>query len=125
MDFRRVLFRSYHGNSQLMADLATAVGARDRRPAHVAAVEPPNMFRDASGLQPQSDRDFTKEFAAAADQLEQAGCGVSAFLCDAIFDSQGGLEAPADYFTNAYNSFRSEERRVGKEGVSKCRSRWS
>src|SRR3546814_20574644 len=30
-----------------------------------------------------------------------------------------------DYFMLTHNSFRSEERRVGRECVSTCRSRWS
>src|SRR3546814_16443897 len=37
-----------------------------------------------------------------------------------------GLEIGADdYVTKPFNSRRSEERRVGKECVSTCRSRWS
>src|SRR3546814_12982925 len=37
------------------------------------------------------------------------------------FRTQNGL----DIFGWVRNAFRSEERRVGKECVSKCRSRWS
>src|SRR3546814_7933897 len=39
-----------------------------------------------------------------------------------------GIEMPADvfdFFRDGARRARSEERRVGKEGVSTCRSRWS
>src|SRR3546814_15832116 len=42
----------------------------------------------------------------------------------ALFDSSPRLK-PHRIFKQKQVSSRSEERRVGKEGVSKCRSRWS
>src|SRR3546814_6685244 len=39
--------------------------------------------------------------------------------------STANVLAPAVWFSFLMPSYRSEERRVGKECVSKCRSRWS
>src|SRR3546814_17345194 len=49
------------------------------------------------------------DFEQACEQLEQAGWPVT------VRQSGGGIVPQG----------RSEERRVGKEGVSTCRSRWS
>src|SRR3546814_8490581 len=51
---------------------------------------------------------------------------VAVMACDDdVIPSQSRLESVADdaELEDVYN--RSEERRVGKEGVSTCRSRWS
>src|SRR3546814_14510544 len=40
------------------------------------------------------------------------------------YDTTEAAETP-DYHMTPAKNFRSEERRVGKEGVSTCRSRWS
>src|SRR3546814_18476243 len=43
----------------------------------------------------------------------------------ALFLAMGCLIAPVWAFAGKQNARRSEERRVGKECVSTCRSRWS
>src|SRR3546814_15881790 len=43
----------------------------------------------------------------------------------AILTATGELEIVVDGHTQRYDMRRSEERRVGKECVSTCRSRWS
>ena len=42
-----------------------------------------------------------------------------------IFVKRSWYTAPVPFFVDSFSSGRSEERRVGKECVSTCRSRWS
>ena len=103
-----VMEYSYHGNSTLIAELSTAGTAPDRRPSHVVAVEPPNTYRGPFRLE---EREAGKKYASlvrdATETLKGRNEGIVAFLCDAIFDSQGGLEAPGDYFEHAYQAVRA------------------
>src|SRR3546814_12918179 len=57
---------------------------------------------------------FSDRYVAAEARARAAGLGVWA----------GTFQIPADYRA-AHPRPRSEERRVGKECVSTCRSRWS
>jgi 4-aminobutyrate aminotransferase-like enzyme len=99
---------SYHGNSTLISELSLAGWPIDRRPEHVVGVEPPNVYR---GPFRQGDGDVGVKYAAlvddAIDELAQRGQNTAAFICDAIFDSQGGLEAPANYFKEVYAKVRA------------------
>src|SRR3546814_15320642 len=52
-------------------------------------------------------------------------CGVDRSVSDAIGISFVELGQDAERFLDACFGKRSEERRVGKECVSPCRSRWS
>jgi 4-aminobutyrate aminotransferase-like enzyme len=103
-----VMEYSYHGNSTLIAELSTAGVPPDRRPAHVAGVEPPNLYR---GPFREDEPDAGERYAALVDDaiesLGQKGPGLAAFMCDAIFDTQGGLEAPVDYFRHVYEKVRA------------------
>ena len=98
-----VLENSYHGNSNLMVEMSTIACPQDCRPDYVAAVEPPNTYR---GPFRGDDAELGRRYADLADEaigaLQETGHGVAAFMCDAIFDSQGGLEAPPDYFKHIY-----------------------
>ncbi len=98
-----VMEGSYHGNSTLISELSTMTYSRKDTPGHVAAVEPPNLYRGSSS-DPASYVDAVDDAIA---QLEQSGEGVAAYLCDAMFDSQGGLEAPGNYFTACYEKVRA------------------
>ncbi len=103
-----VMEYSYHGNSNLIAELSTAGLPPERRPDHVVAVEPPNLYRGPYRAgDPLAGESYGRLVAAACRELDERGPGVSAFLCDAIFDSQGGLEAPVDYFEHAYRYART------------------
>ena len=42
----------------------------------------------------------------AINLLDHRGEGLAAFLCDSIFDSQGGLDAPPGYFSAVYDRVR-------------------
>src|SRR3546814_17103222 len=69
---------------------------------------------------------------SGTDTVLEPSCGDAAFLLPAI-DRLRGLGAPAKLtdqlhgieIHDASATSRSEERRVGKECVSTCRSRWS
>ena len=53
-----------------------------------------------------------------------ASCGKNED-CDIVTPQPEDLVSPALYATLSQSSTRSEERRVGKECTSWCRSRWS
>ena len=103
-----VMEASYHGNSTLIAEMSTLAYPADERPAHVVAVEPPNTFR---GPYRHGESNLGEKYAAlvsdAIGELERRGQKTAAFVCDAIFDSQGALEAPADYFKYVYKAVRA------------------
>ena len=101
-----VMSGSYHGNSTLIHELSAAAWPEDDLPSHVIAVEPPNTyrgpFRGAS-----AGRQYAQLVENAMDELDRRGEGTAAFLCDTIFDSQGTLEAPQDYFIDVYGKVRA------------------
>jgi 4-aminobutyrate aminotransferase-like enzyme len=103
-----VMEHSYHGNSTLINELSTLIQPRDLRPPHVAAVEPPNVFRGPFGVEHPDPAGAYADFVAQAiDLLDRRGEGLAAFLCDGIFDSQGCLDAPAGYFSAVYEIVRA------------------
>src|SRR3546814_16515531 len=71
--------------------------------------QPTALSRSANGLL----NDQGKEVMNSADQAMQSLGRSTATLDKLLNDNRDALNN------------RSEERRVGKEGVSKCRSRWS
>ncbi|MFA9563519.1 MAG: aminotransferase class III-fold pyridoxal phosphate-dependent enzyme, partial [Acidimicrobiales bacterium] len=103
-----VMEHSYHGNSTLINELSTLIQPRDLRPPHVAAVEPPNVFRGPFGVDhPDPAGAYADLVSHAIELLRQRGEGLAAFLCDGIFDSQGCLDAPAGYFAAVYELVRA------------------
>lgn len=103
-----VMENSYHGNSTLIAEMSTVGYSPEQRPEHVVAVEPPNTYR---GPYPEDDPQAGARYADLVDDaiatLEARGQNTAAFMCDAIFDSQGVLEAPADYLQRVYAKVRA------------------
>lgn len=103
-----VMEHAYHGNSRLVGEMSTSTYPPEHRPDHICAVEPPNTYR---GPFREDENDAGQKYAELVDpainQLNSHGHGVSAFVCDMIFDSQGGLEAPSDYFQNVYAKVRA------------------
>ena len=103
-----VMEHSYHGNSTLINELSTLIQPRDLRPPHVAAVEPPNVYRGPFGVDhPDPAGAYADLVSRAIEVLRQRGEGLAAFLCDGIFDSQGCLDAPAGYFAAVYELVRA------------------
>lgn len=92
---------SYHGNTSLVNDASSiAHPVASKRPRDIVAIEPPNTYRGP--YRQSTDANPAKAYADLIDgamhQLNQDGFGSAAFICDTIFDSQGVLEAPKDYF---------------------------
>jgi len=103
-----VMENSYHGNSSLINGLSSCGYFLGAQPDYVATVEPPNIFRGSHrGLDETSGPYYATKIDAAIDQLDVAGHGVAAFMCDSIFDTQGTLEAPKDYFKEVYRRIRA------------------
>lgn len=103
-----VMEYSYHGNSTLISELSLAGMPLNKRPDHVVGVEPPNTYR---GPFKREDREAGRKYAELVDdaiaELSKRNQHTAAFMCDAIFDSQGGLEAPSDYFKEVYKKVRA------------------
>jgi 4-aminobutyrate aminotransferase-like enzyme len=103
-----VMEAAYHGNSTLVNELSTLAHPVERRPDHVVAVEPPNLYRGPYRAgEPNAGASYADLVDAAIGELEARGQGTAAFLCDTIFDTQGTLEAPADYFRRVYEKVRA------------------
>ena len=107
-----IMAHSYHGNSTLINELSSCLYPPHECPDYVAMVEPPNTFRGSHRSdQGLSDSDLAQNYArlidSAIQKLNDAGHGVAAFICDAIFDSQGALNAPENYFERVYEKIRA------------------
>jgi 4-aminobutyrate aminotransferase-like enzyme len=103
-----VMENSYHGNSTLIHELSTALSGSEH-PPYVATVEAPNTYR-GSFLKSGADDPgiwYSDMIDVAVEQLKSQGEGLAAFLCDTIFDTQGSLVAPIDYFRRVYEKVRS------------------
>jgi 4-aminobutyrate aminotransferase-like enzyme len=103
-----VMQHGFHGCANLTYELSTIFPPVGKPPEHVVAVEPPNLYR---GPWRQGDPEAGAQYAGLVEdaiaELDRRGQGCAAFLFDSLFDSQGGLEAPADYFSCAYQSVRA------------------
>lgn len=103
-----VMENSYHGNSTLIHEASTVGYPASDRPDHIVAVEPPNCYRGPyrSGEHEELGPAYAELVGQAIATLDNRGQGVAAFLCDTIFDSQGVIEAPEDYFREIYKKVR-------------------
>jgi len=103
-----VMENAYHGNSMVVTELSTAEYAVSKRPDYLIAIEPPNPYR---GSYRYGDPDLSKKYAAlagdAVEQLSSRGRKPAMFLCDGIFDSNGALTAPPNYFKQVYQQIRA------------------
>ena len=107
-----IMEHSYHGNSTLIHELSSLLYPSDECPDYVATVEPPNTYRGPYRTsQGFSDEQLGEKYAdlidGAIEKLKKAGHGVAAFICDGIFDSQGTLTAPGNYFQKVYEKVRA------------------
>ena len=100
-----VMESAYHGNSTLIHELSTIAWPQGSLRSHVAAAEPPNLYRGSfNGA--DAGAQYAELVSDAIRELDSRGEGIAAFLCDTIFDTQGTLEAPKDYFQETYARVR-------------------
>lgn len=107
-----VMEHAYHGNSTLMNALSTCLTPPGGCPEDIAMVEPPNTYRGSyrrtQGLgEAEPAEQYGGLIDSAVQRLNDLGHGVAAFICDAIFDSQGTLDAPMNYFKQVYDKIRA------------------
>ncbi|MEH6571258.1 MAG: aminotransferase class III-fold pyridoxal phosphate-dependent enzyme [Halioglobus sp.] len=106
-----VMESSYHGNSKLVGEMSTATYPPENRPPYIQAIEPPNTyrgsFRSGEGRDDQLGHLYAERVDPAIDALAQSGEGLAAFVCDSIFDSNGAMQAPPDYFQQVYRKVRA------------------
>lgn len=106
-----VMEHSYHGNSKLAGEMSTATYPSDRQPPWIKTLVPPNTYSGPYRHTDLNEEELARRYAdlidPAIDELNQNGEGLAAFVCDSIFDSQGTLEAPKDYFQHIYRKVRA------------------
>ena len=93
---------SYHGNTTSLAELTTGLSVREPLGRHVRPLRIP----DVTGTTGTGDKQLLLEQAlaevdAAIASLQDAGHGVSAFLFDPLFSTEGLLQPPAGYIEGA------------------------
>lgn len=100
---------SYHGNTTSLAELTTGLAVREPLGAHVRALRIP----DASGMTGTETAALLEQSLADVDaaiaSLQEAGHGVSAFLFDPLFSTEGLLQIPAGYLEGATARVRAAE----------------
>ena len=102
-----VLDNSYHGNSTLITELSTCEYPESQQPDFLATVEPPNTYRGTyrDGENDLGDK-YANLFDGAIEKLAANGHKPAAFMCDMIFDTNGGINPPADYFKKSIAKIR-------------------
>src|SRR3546814_14512761 len=112
MEFRRVLVRCVAHGDLVAAELAQLLGAELR---HIAALVE-DLAADDGAVVAEIAHDRHGDGRLAAARL--------AAQADALALVQGHVEVDHRREPAGARAVRSEERRVGEEGVSWCRSRW-
>jgi 4-aminobutyrate aminotransferase-like enzyme len=86
---------SYHGNTITLAEMTTGLKVGEPLGAHVRPLHIPDAVgaEDEQALLEQA----LAEVDAAIASLQEAGHGVSAFLFDPLFSTEGLLRTPAGY----------------------------
>lgn len=96
-----VMNNSYHGNSKLVTEMSTAY-PQINPPTHIEAIEPPNVYRGTYRRGDSTDEKLGEQYANLVDpaiaNLQARGENLAAFVCDSIFDSNGAIDTPENYF---------------------------
>lgn len=89
---------SYHGNTTSLAVLTTGLRVRDEFGSHVRALHIPDLSSDPRPHDVVM-AEALRDAAAAIASLQAAGHGVSAFLFDPLFSTEGLLRTPPGYIS--------------------------
>ncbi|MFG2940318.1 aspartate aminotransferase family protein [Streptomyces sp. NPDC048282] len=97
---------SYHGNTTSLAVLTTALTVREPLGAHVRALRVPDLDNDP---RPEGTvlAEALAQARAAVDSLVESGHGVSAFLFDPLFSTEGLPRVPAGYLEGVVELVRA------------------
>jgi 4-aminobutyrate aminotransferase-like enzyme len=77
---------AYHGNTASTTAISPSLGGVTSVGANVRLVDPPDTYRESAD---ELSARFTADVARAADDLIEAGYGVSCLIVDTIFSSDG------------------------------------
>jgi 4-aminobutyrate aminotransferase-like enzyme len=77
---------AYHGNTASTTAISPSLGGATSVGANVRLVDPPDTYRESAD---ELSARFTADVARAADDLIEAGYGVSCLIVDTIFSSDG------------------------------------
>ena len=88
---------SYHGNTTSLAELTTGLTVREPLGSHVRPLRIPDTHGVAEGDVPALLKQSLSDVDAAIASLQATGHGVSAFLFDPLFSTEGLLRLPTGY----------------------------
>lgn len=94
---------AYHGNTAAVTAISPSLGGATALGPHVRAVPAPDSYRVPED---QLAQRFADDVAAAADELIEAGFGVSCLIVDTIFSSDG-IYTDAHVLAPAVDAVRS------------------
>jgi 4-aminobutyrate aminotransferase-like enzyme len=83
---------AYHGNTAAVTAISPSLGGATALGPHVRTVAAPDSYRTPPG---ELAARFTADVARAADELRDAGFGLSALVVDTIFSSDGIYPDPS------------------------------
>ncbi|MEU9456976.1 aminotransferase class III-fold pyridoxal phosphate-dependent enzyme [Streptomyces sp. NPDC048277] len=87
---------SYHGNTTSLAELTTGLTVKERQGTHVRALRVPDLDTDGRPEETVLAEALAAARAAVAS-LRDAGHGISAFLFDPLFSTEGLPRVPSGY----------------------------
>ena len=88
---------SYHGNTTSLAEITTGLTVREPLGAHVRALRIPDISAIAEADVPALLEQSLADVDAAITSLQAAGHGVSVFIFDPLFSTEGLPQLPAGY----------------------------
>ena len=103
-----VLEQAYHGNSKTVFELSPEDYPEDEQPAYLETVPPPDSYRGPLGRGGTDTETWSgQQIDRAVEELASRGFGLSMFIADNVFSSNGVLIPPPGYLQAAYERVRS------------------
>lgn len=98
---------SYHGNTTSLAELTTGLMVREPLGSHVGPLRIPDTHGVAEADVPALLKQSLSDVDAAIASLQATGHGISAFLFDPLFSTEGLLQPPAGYIEGVADRVRA------------------